>query len=144
MLKSLHRILPSFTRSFLPSDAQAFQPVESSPPKYDPMGEALLRVADELELHPSRYWFICSSVPEAGESGCLLGLLGRQLGVPAGVSVLCVAFRHLGVASSVFYNRMNDCCPSHSSFREAWRESPAVAAETLRRYVEQYHRVVRV
>lgn len=135
MLNVIRRFLPSFVRSFLPSDAQALGPVESSPP-VDEIRLAWLRVIETLEHHPERYDFFRCYIPERADSpGCLLGLVGRELGMSGHIELVA---RRLGFLDcGDFYDRMQVIAllpPPPLRYHWNWTHSAATAARKLRCY----------
>jgi hypothetical protein len=71
------------------------------------ISEALHAAADDIEQNPGGYRFMNAMVPTCGESGCMLGKLGKLAGARPGVTVNEVAQRLLGTFPEKFYERVD-------------------------------------
>ena len=101
--------------------------------------DALMRTADVVE-GTDRYEFGRCYVPRGSDPGCLLGLLGQQLGHRPGVLIEHVA-RDLGVRwdSAVFYHRMENTTSSKLPEQwGGWTRDKRLAAAGLRKLAAEY------
>lgn len=102
--------------------------------------EALNRVADRIERDPSVYDYELARVPEGSRAGCMLGLLGQELGFAPGTLLQKVSRRVLGLEELDFYRKMADVvnCGLPAVARRGHRttftafRSPALMAQALR------------
>lgn len=72
--------------------------------------DAILRAADVIEADCGvRYRFMKTSVPQPGRPGCMLGLIGEQLGYKPGTDINVIAALFGVEDHGHFYQLLPDC-----------------------------------
>lgn len=94
--------------------------------------EAILRTIDVLEQTPDRYKFTELFIPSGSGPGCLLGLIGQQLGMEGGLVVGIVATSLGFQREGDFYREMNKF--ERELELSFWISNPRCAAAVLGAY----------
>ena len=97
---------------------------------------AILKAADSIERNPKLFGFGICHVPSCGSPGCLIGLVGQQMGISEGAPVGRTCMKVFGIGEKLLYDRIKDIDGSHG-----WTNNPEVAAHCLRKYADKYHPV---
>lgn len=100
--------------------------------------DAIMRAADTVE-RTDRYNFFRTVVPDRGQPGCILGLIGENLGVPAGASITDVAQR-LGYQGDYIFYRAVDVALLQVTrgYFNNWTRDKRNAAAAMRRLALNY------